>query len=236
VQEQREAIARYAASRGWPFEHERQIYIDVPPSHEQNFSERPSGRVLLARAVRGDRIVVASLDRAFLRAADCAVFLRVWGNLGIELHAADLGGPVHRLDTVAMAEIMAGIERVARSERAAVSASLSKHYGRPVNGSPPYGYVWKKRPRSKEWALVPDENERTLGRCLLRLQEEGYSIDQIRMHLQYNVRLEFYKQRGRSKRLVQWNADAIWRRIEGERRLQQREREPSRPESVPAAL
>jgi hypothetical protein len=51
----------------------------------------------------------------------------------------------------------------------------------------------------------------------------GYSIDQIRQHLNYTLKLEFFKQRGRRKRLVLWNGDAIWRRIQAERRLQAQE-------------
>jgi DNA invertase Pin-like site-specific DNA recombinase len=223
LEEQREAIAVYAASRGWPFEHERQLYVDVPPAHEQDFDDRPAGRALWARARRGDRLVVTSLDRAFLRAVDCAVVLRLWGNLGIELHAVDFGGPVQRLDPASMAEVLATMEKVAHSERAAVSAARSRHSGRPVNGSPPYGFEWTRCPRSKEWALVPDEGERALGKHLLKWYEAGHSIDQIRQHLQYGVKLEFYKQRGRRKRLVRWNSDAIWRRIQAERRLREQE-------------
>jgi hypothetical protein len=70
---------------------------------------------------------------------------------------------------------------------------------------------------------VPDEGERALGKHLLKWYEAGHSIDQIRQHLQYGVKLEFYKQRGRRKRLVRWNSDAIWRRIQAERRLREQE-------------
>jgi hypothetical protein len=135
---------------------------------------------------------------------------------------ADLGKPVHALDAPAMAGAMAAREKVARSEKAAESAAHSRYSGRRVNGCSPYGFEWVRR-RGGEWELSPDEAERALMKKLLEWHEAGHSIDQIRQHLQYGVKLEFYKQRGRRKRLVRWNSDAIWRRIQAERRLRELE-------------
>ena len=41
---------------------------------------------------------------------------------------------------------------------------------------------------------------------LLEWHESGQSIDQIRQHLEYGLKLKFYKQRGRQKRLVQFSS------------------------------
>jgi hypothetical protein len=199
-----------------PFEAEKQLFVD-------GLSRRvpggpPAWNALLRRVRRGDHVVTPSLDRAFTSAVDCSAVLFLWGNLGIELHAVDLGGPLHRLDVPAVARAIADLEQAARSEKAAESAAHSRYSGRPVNGCSPYGFAWVRR-RGGEWGLTPDEAERALMKRLLAWHEAGHSIDQIRQHLQYGVKLEFYKQRGRRKRLVRWNSDAIWRRIQAERRL-----------------
>jgi DNA invertase Pin-like site-specific DNA recombinase len=225
---QREAIVAYVTERGCHFDPAARFFADVPSAHEQDFSGRPAGRVLWDRLGRGDGLVVTSLDRLFFRAPDCGAVLGLWERLGVALHIVELGGPVYRLGASAMAWAMASIEKAARSERAAVSAAKSKYVGRPVNGSPPYGFRWIHRPGG-EWELVADEEERVLMKAMLRWHEAGHSIDQIRWNLAYRLKLEFYKQRGRSKRLVRWNNDAIWRRIQAEKRLQQQEAESATP-------
>ncbi len=114
---------------------------------------------------------------------------------------------------------MVDLEAALRSEKAAESASHSRFGGRPVNGCSPYGFEWVRR-RGGHWELVPDEAERSLMKKLVEWHDSGHSIDQIRQHLEYVAKFEFYKRRGRRKRLVRWNSDSIWRRIQAEKRLQ----------------
>jgi hypothetical protein len=104
-----------------------------------------------------------------------------------------------------------------------VRAARSRYSGRPVNGTAPLGFKWVRRPGSGEWALVPDLEERALMKQMLQWSLEGRSIDQIRQHLNYTLNVELFKQRGWRKKLVLWNGDAIWRRIQAERRLQEQE-------------
>jgi DNA invertase Pin-like site-specific DNA recombinase len=220
---QREAIAAYAARRGWDFGPERQLFLDGATTRVADLRDREAGAALFTRLRRGDRLIAVSLDRIFHRAEDAAVTLGTWVALGVELHVLALGGPVEALEPVMMARAMAALEQAARSERAAAAAMKSRFYNRPVNGSARYGFEWRRRPGSREWELVPDEQERTLMRAMLKWAEAGYSIDQIRQHLAYGARLDFFKRRGRKRRLVRWTADAVWRRIQAERRLRAQE-------------
>src|SRR5262245_6241885 len=127
IEGQREAIASYAGERGWCFDPARQLYAEVPSVTEQDLRDRAAGGVLLGRLARGDRLIVTSLDRLFHKVPDCAAVLGLWGRLGGEVHVVDLRGPVHGLSAAEMAWEMASVERVARSERAALSAARSRY-------------------------------------------------------------------------------------------------------------
>jgi hypothetical protein len=225
VEAQREAIASVASRYGWPFEAERQFYADTASTYTQDFRARPAGGVLADRLRRGDVVIVTSLDRMFLKVSDCAATLDYWAGREVALCVVALDGAVEGLGAVEMAKALWALEQAACSERATVRAARSKYFGRPVNGSPPLGFEWVRRPGSGEWALVPDLQERALMKQMLQWSLEGRSIDWIRQHLNYTLNVEFFKQRGWRKKLVLWNGDAIWRRIQAERRLQAQEAE-----------
>jgi hypothetical protein len=174
----------------------------------------------LRRLQRGDAVLVTSLDRMFLKVSDCAATLDLWSGREVALCVVALGRPVQGLGAVEMAKALWALEVAAHSERATVRAAQSKYFGRPVNGTAPYGFQWVRRPGSGEWAQVPDLQERALMKQMLQWSLEGRSIDWIRQHLNYTLKVEFFKQRGWRKKLVLWNGDAIWRRIQAERRLQ----------------
>src|SRR5262249_17458251 len=182
---------------------------------------REAGVELYRWLRRGDRLIITSLDRAFQKVADAARMIDCWGRLGVELHVIALAGPVRELGAVEVAEALAAMEKAARSERAAVSAARARYYGRPVNGPPPHGFERSRRPGTGEWGLIPDTEERALMKAMLGWHESGFSIDQIRQHLAYSLKLEFTKKRGRRRRPIRWNRDAIWRRIRAEMRLRQ---------------
>jgi DNA invertase Pin-like site-specific DNA recombinase len=223
LEAQRETIATYAAARGLPFVAEQDLFGDNALSFKQDFRGRPAGKILWDTLGRGDHLIVSSLDRLFLKLSDCDVALRCWHGIGVVLHIVDVGRPVREMGATLMAAVIANMEQAGRSERAAYTAARSRYYGRPVNGNPPYGFQWVRRPRTREWELLPDEAERAIMKKLLEWHEAGQSFDQIRQILDYRLKVRFYKQRGRKKRLVRWNNDAIWRRIQAEKRLQERE-------------
>ena len=223
VEAQREAITSIADRYGWPFQAEHQFYADTALSYTQAFRDRPAGGVLARRLQRGDVVLVTSLDRMFLKVSDCTATLDRWSRHGVILCALDLGQSVEGLGAVEMAKVLWALEVAATSERATVRAARSKYFGRPVNGTAPYGFQWVRRPGSGEWALVPDLQERALMKQMLQWSLEGRSIDWIRQHLNYTLKVELFKQRGWRKKLVLWNGDAIWRRIQAERRLQEQE-------------
>jgi hypothetical protein len=227
VEAQREAIASVASRCGWPFEAERQFYADTASTYTQDFRARPAGGVLWRRLQQGDVVLVISLDRMFLKVSDCAATLDPWSGREVALCVVALGRPVQGLGAVEMAKALWALEHAAHSERATVRAARSRYYGRPVNGTAPYGFQWVRRPGSGEWALVPDLQERALMKQMLAWSLEGRSIDWIRQHLNYTLKVELFKQRGWRKKLVLWNGDAIWRRIQAERRLQAQEAQES---------
>src|SRR5260221_667410 len=60
---QRQLIAGYCASRGWPFEAGRQFFADV--QDVRHLADRKAGSALWRCVRRGDHVVTPSLDRVF---------------------------------------------------------------------------------------------------------------------------------------------------------------------------
>src|SRR5262249_8660986 len=83
------------------------------------------------------------------------------------------------------------------------------------------GSRWTRLPGSGAWLLVPDEEERALMRAMLRWHVAGHSVDMIRQHVQYTLKVAFTKESGGRRRPVSWGRDNIWRRIEAARRLRE---------------
>jgi hypothetical protein len=220
LDEQRQAIVGYLAARGVPFVAERSLFIDNAAGFKQDFRDRPVGRELRRCLRRGDHLVVASLDRIFHTLRDCSLMLRCWGPVGVTLHVASLRCAMHELTPGAIAEALEGMLSAARSEHAAFVVAGSK-YGRPVNGSAPYGSKWVRLPGSGRWELVPDVEERALMGQLLEWQEEGRTFDQMRQDLAYRHKRVFIKESGGRKWPITWCNSAIWRRVMAEKRLRE---------------
>jgi DNA invertase Pin-like site-specific DNA recombinase len=185
------AVAAYAARRGWDFDSERQLFLDGAATRVLDLRDRAAGEAMFTRLRRGDRVITVSLDRTFHRVDDAAATLDLWSALGVELHVVALGGPVEVLTPLVMAGAMADLESAARSERAALSAMKSRYYKRPVNGTSPIGFRWERQPDSREWRLVRDVEQRAVMGALLRWVDLGFSLDQIRCHLRYNLKPHF---------------------------------------------
>jgi DNA invertase Pin-like site-specific DNA recombinase len=223
VAQQQEAIEAIVAKYDWPFDKGEQFYADDASTYTQAFRDRPTGGVLARRLQRDDVVLVTSLDRLFLKVSDCVGTLDRWVRQGVTLLSIHPDQSVGDLGGVEMGKVLWALEVAAHSERATVRAARSRYSGRPVNGTAPLGFKWVRRPGSGEWALVPDLEERALMKQMLAWSLEGRSIDWIRQHLNYTLNVELFRQRGWRKQLVLWNGDAIWRRIQAERRLQHQE-------------
>src|SRR5262249_53291457 len=149
-------------ARGLPFVVERDLFADNPVSFKADFPDRPTGKVVWENVGRGDHLIVSSLDRLFLKISDCDLALRCWHGMGVTLHLVDVGRSLREVGATVMAAVIAKMEHAGRSERAAYTAARSRYYGRPVNGNPPYGFQWIRRPRTRESERVPDEEERAI--------------------------------------------------------------------------
>jgi hypothetical protein len=229
LQEQCEAISAYLDARNVPPYVKFQFAEDAETSFKQDFRQRPIGKELwceLRNLRSGGHLIVASLDRIFNTLRDCSLTLRLLGP-GIVLHVANLRRPLHELTPGQMADALDGMMSAARSERAAFAVRESK-YGRPVNGSSPYGFKWVRLSGSGKWSLVPDVKERELMRQLLAWQEEGRSFDEMRQILAYRLRRGFVKESGKKKHKIEWSNGTLWRRVQAQKRLQEQESQAQR--------
>ena len=68
------------------------MFIDPAKSGKVAWQDREGGRALFGRLKRGDHIIIAKLDRAFRRLADCVVVLEQFERMGVKLHVVNLLG------------------------------------------------------------------------------------------------------------------------------------------------
>src|SRR5690349_8871310 len=86
---QRENIKAYAALHKLG---DVEMYIDPAKSGKVAWEDRDGGRALFGRLKPGDHVIIAKLDRAFRRLADCVVVLERLERMGVKLHVVNLLG------------------------------------------------------------------------------------------------------------------------------------------------
>lgn len=143
---QRTRIEGYAQSIG---EKVDSVYEERGISGSIPFDERPKGKLLLAKIVKGDSIIAFKLDRMFRSAHDA---LRICSILkeerGVHLHFIDLGGDVtgngiSRLVFTILSAV-AEAERDRTRERIRDVKEHQREQGKFLGGTPPFGYFVNK--------------------------------------------------------------------------------------------
>ena len=169
---------------------------------------------------KGDVVYVAKLDRAFRRAADCAVVMETWGRLGVSIVICDLLGmtvdlssPIGRFIVLILAAV-AQLEREFISERTKSSLARARWARRQAtNQHAGYGYTWKKiyDPDRGKYVKtrVDDQDERNLMREIVRWKLDGHSWDDIYQHVNYTLR-------ARTKTGKEWSMSRIRRVYEAQ--------------------
>ena len=153
-----------------------------------------------SRSCAGDHIIIAKLDRAFRRLADCVEVLERFKRMGVKLHicnmlggAIDLSSPMG-LFLIHILAAFAELERAFISERTKDGlAKRKKEYVRHTR-FPGYGFRWEKRTiHGKRVRIkVRDDAEREVMRAILqwRMQDEPWGWNQISDHLMHNLQLQ----------------------------------------------
>ncbi len=203
--------------------HERgQTFIDRGVSGSKRLFERPEGHRLLMALHSGDVVCVTKLDRGFRNIADfCAVVERLTA-MQVRLVMLDMAGSQVDTGTLAgtlMAHVLAAFAEFERGrirERTRDAVAVRRREGRPVSGSPPYGFRIDRSTKKKR--LVVDPRIRANGREMLAWSDGGWSLDTIWAHLFMN---QVYRiPPGRDGAGKPYTRCVIWDTIRNERRYQ----------------
>lgn len=180
-------------------------YVDVATTSKIMLPARESGREMMRRLKRGDHIVIAKLDRAFRSLRDCVTVLDEIKRLGVSLHVCDLFGGAIDLSApigmflIQMLAVFAELERkfIGERTRDGMRAARRRGFG---GGHPSYGF--KHEPR---WRIMPDgtkkrglfqvrdDHDREIMGLIVGFRVEGWSWDQIREKLNYELKMKTSK-------------------------------------------
>jgi DNA invertase Pin-like site-specific DNA recombinase len=176
------------------------IFIDPAKSGKVAWEDRPGGRALFGRLKRGDHIIIAKLDRAFRRLADCVIVLEKFERMGVKLHvvnllggAIDLSSPMGRF-LIHILAAFAELERAFISERTKDGLANKKRNGVAHTHYPGYGFRWSKVQIDGKWQKVKvrDDTERQVMGSIVqwRMQEPPVGWVEITNHLNNNLKLK----------------------------------------------
>jgi DNA invertase Pin-like site-specific DNA recombinase len=199
------------------------FFVDAAKSGKTPWEDRDAGRELFKQLRPGDHVVVARLDRAFRRLADCVVVLEKFERPGVKLHicdmlggAIDLSSPMGRF-LIHILAAFAELERAFISERTRDGLAAKKKRNVAHTRFPGYGFRWKRAWVDGQLVKLKerDDDERNVMRSILswRMQDEPLSWKQISDHLTYNLRL-------RTREGYLWDVNRVRRACLAELKLQ----------------
>jgi DNA invertase Pin-like site-specific DNA recombinase len=193
---QKQIITDYAGRLGRTVE---RFFTDPAVSGKKSLFEREAGKELLAQLKTGDEVIVARLDRLSRSFVGFARILEFWLAHKIKMHLCDMPGGVFDPDNP-MSEMMIGIlivfanyERRLISVRTREGLQARKQRGEKYCRWAEYGWRWEKqldaRLKKQINVKVPDENERAILRKVVELRAAGWTLDRIRKHLSYVMKV-----------------------------------------------
>lgn len=224
---QKDTMKKYAQFHGLG---DVTFFTDPAKSGKVPWQEREAGAELFRRLRRGDHVIVAKLDRAFRRLADCVSVLETFERMGVKLHVCNLMGGAIDLSSPMGKFIIHVLAAFAELERAFISErtkdGLAKRKDKRVAHTrfAGYGRRWEK-----QWVdgklckiAVRDDAEREVMRSILDWRvNQNLSWKQISDHLNYNLKLK--PKDGR-----EYDINKVRRLCEAELKLQLAEQRGSR--------
>jgi len=227
---QRQIIEDYAKRIGRSID---RFFIDPATSGKKRLHDRNAGRELMATVRSRDTVIVARLDRLSRSFIGFAQILDSWTKLKVGIHLCDMPGGHFDPDNP-MSEMMIGIlivfanyERRLISQRTKEGLQARKQRGEKYCRWPEYGWRWEKRHDSvlgKDVTVkVADDGERAIMAKCVELRAAGFSLDQIRQHLNYErkarTRLGGHWTTGRVAFLVRQGLRVVGESVNGNKEL-----------------
>jgi putative DNA-invertase from lambdoid prophage Rac len=216
-------IGNYAALNGLG---EVTYFVDAAISGKVPWEQREAGRELFSRLKPGDHVIVAKLDRAFRRLADCVIVLEKLERMGIKLHicnmlggAIDLSSPMGRF-LIHILAAFAELERAFIAERTRDGLANKKRRGVCHARFPGYGFRWAKRviDGKTHRVKVRDDEERDVMKSIhqWRTIEPALSWHEISYRLRRTLKVK-------TKDGGEWGVNRVRRAFRAEEELQLQE-------------
>jgi DNA invertase Pin-like site-specific DNA recombinase len=193
---QKGLITEYATRLGLTIDG---FYVDSATTSKFDLFDRPAGNRLLVDLRPGDVLIVAKLDRLSRSYLEFATTLNTLEKRQITLHVCDMpGGVFDPTNPISMLLIQilvsfANFERTMIKTRTREALQAIKERGEKYCRWAEYGWRWEKHldPRLKKQVNVKvvDERERAILRKVVELRAAGQSLDQIRQHLSYVMKV-----------------------------------------------
>jgi DNA invertase Pin-like site-specific DNA recombinase len=174
------------------------FYVDKAIAGDKPVMEREAGSRLFVDMKPGDTILIARLDRLSRSFIEFAKILESILRRGVHLHLCDIAGgvfdPSNPLASMLTQVVVkfATYERALISTRTAAGLAAIRKRGERYCRHARWGMKWEKRkdPRTgrKYEVMVACEKEREIMRRAVEMRAQGYSLDQIRQHLSYDLK------------------------------------------------
>jgi putative DNA-invertase from lambdoid prophage Rac len=171
---------------GYALQHDfavAEVFVEDGVSGSVPVGERPAGRELLDKLVRGDVIIAAKLDRLFRSALDALKAVEDLKQRNVKLHLLDLGGDIagnglSRL-FLTIAAAFAEAERDRIRERVSQTKADQRARGRYLGGKVPFGFR-----RGDAGELVTHDSQQEAIAEIASMRREGKSLRAISAAMQ----------------------------------------------------
>ena len=193
---QKGLIAEYATRLGLTID---EFYVDPATTSKFDLFDRPAGKRLFVDLRPGDVLIVAKLDRLSRSYLEFATTLNTLEKRQITLHVCDMpGGVFDPTNPISMLLIQilvsfANFERTMIKTRTREALQAIKERGERYCRHAEWGFKWERRWDSRQKKhveiQVPDDKERAILRKVVELRAAGQSLDMIRQHLSYVMKV-----------------------------------------------
>lgn len=161
---------------------EQPVVVTDVVSGSMPLDKRPGGSEMCANLKRGDRVIVAKLDRMFRDAADALTRADAFKANGVALHIIDMGVEAVTENGASkmffgMLALVAEFERSRIRERLAEGQKAKKAKGGHVGGQRPFGYLVEGV--GKNATLVPVAKEQDAITTMREMRAAGAPLRKI---------------------------------------------------------
>ena len=171
-----------------------------------DFRDRPHGRELNLKVMRGDHILLALGDRAFRSIADCCLCIKDWSERGVAVHYLNADFDTSTAAGRMMARNLASLAEYKgeyRNERQKFVYDTLRANGLPTNGNAPWG--WKILGKADRRFVEAWSDRKAANLALHRVDNLRWSYQQVVEAFNGNPPTKARRYNGRSKPWTVWS-------------------------------